>query len=87
MKICLMDSLRAFPQTGDKAVQGVLCSIDSNKERPGHEIAFSVMKYVSTYQFQWLGCVPLNGHNTYISNPMMLGVGAVSGFSVLELML
>ena len=46
------------------------------------------MKYVSTYQFQWLGCVPLNGHNTYyISNPTMLGVGAVSDFSVLELML
>ena len=42
MKICLMDSLRAFPQTGNKAIQGVLCSIDSN-ERPGHEIAFSVM--------------------------------------------
>lgn len=43
MKICLMDSLRAFPQAGNKAIQGVLCSIDSNKERPGHEIAFSVM--------------------------------------------
>lgn len=48
------------------------------------------MKYVSAYfcQFQCLGCVPLNGHNTYhVSNPMLLGVWAVSDFSVLELML
>lgn len=44
MKIRLMGSLRPFPQTGDKAAQGVLRSVDSNKERPGHEIAFSIME-------------------------------------------
>lgn len=41
MEVCLMDSLKAFPQTGNKAIHGVLGSIDSDKERPGHEIAFS----------------------------------------------
>lgn len=43
MTICIMDSLRAFLQTTGKAVQGMLCSMDANREGPGHEIPSCVV--------------------------------------------